>query len=863
MHTRFCASVIVPNKEPTSIIKAIFRCWITIFGAPKQFLSDNGGEFSNGEMRSLGDRYNIKLLNTAAECPFSNGVCERLNGILADSVRRIIHESKCSVDIALAWAVAARNALHNFSGFAPNQLVFGNNPVYPSVFTGDAPQLEERTNSHIVAENLNAMNAARREFIRSESDDRVRRALLRQVRDDDPRKFETGDCVFYKRNASDEWRGPARVIGRDGKQIVVRHGGAVVRVHACRLQQDVPSLRDEGRIADRLGVDSSSRQQSSENEDDDHSDGGGSGDQNNFEHERESTPAVPDPVAPPSPKTLPKASRSKASVKLGQRINYFDKGQKILGTIVSRAGKVGGKHQHCFNIKQSSGDVSWVDLSTVNWQPVEDEAEVLVLSASDCVFDAKLKEIESWKENNVFTEVEDRGQKTISVRWIITEKIKEGKPVTKARLVVRGFEEGFNDRTDSPTCSKDSLRLCLSLVATKGWQCNTIDIKCAFLQGDAVSRDIFVRPPKEFDNGMLWNLRKSVYGLNDAARAWYTKLKEDLVGLSMKKSSLDPALFYHHTNGALTGLVCVHVDDIMYAGTPTFQTEVINPLMERITVGSRNSGSFKYIGVNIEQEGGMLKLHQNDYIETLKPVQVPKETSSRRSDQLGEREVEQFQALIGQLNWLSTQSRPEIGFSVCELSKLGKSKPIVDDLMRANKVVKRVQDDRYAISFPALNISSLSVECYSDASYGNLDDGGSQGGYLIFLTDGESRRALISWQSKRIRRVVKSTLAAESLALLDAAQAGVYITHMIKEILGVQPVIRCYVDNKSLVEALHSTKSVEDKHLRIDIAALKDLLETQEITSVSWVRSAKQLADVLTKKGASAETLVSAVSCSH
>ena len=93
---------------------------------------------------------------------------------------------------------------------------------------------------------------------------------------------------------------------------------------------------------------------------------------------------------------------------------------------------------------------------------------------------------------------------------------------------------------------------------------------------------------------------------------------------------------------------------------------------------------------------------------------------------------------------------------------------------------------------------------------------------------------------------MKSSLATESLALLEAAQASNYIRHFISEVLGMKLVIKCYVDNRSLVEAVHSTKAVEDKHLIIDIAALKDLLVIREVASVSWVLLKGQLTNVLT-----------------
>ena len=109
---------------------------------------------------------------------------------------------------------------------------------------------------------------------------------------------------------------------------------------------------------------------------------------------------------------------------------------------------------------------------------------------------------------------------------------------------------------------------------------------------------------------------------------------------------------------------------------------------------------------------------------------------------------------------------------------------------------------------------------------------------------------------------MKSTLAAETLAALDAAQAGVFTATLLAEILNV-PVtsvpIKCFVDNRSLVEAAYSTKSVEDKHLRINIAVLRDMLCTRSVSTISWVKTSHQLANVLTKRGACSRPLLSAL----
>jgi hypothetical protein len=48
-----------------------------------------------------------------------------------------------------------------------------------------------------------------------------------------------GDMVLYKKDGEHEWRGPAKVIGRDGKTVVIKHGGdvrSVNRVHITKIQ---------------------------------------------------------------------------------------------------------------------------------------------------------------------------------------------------------------------------------------------------------------------------------------------------------------------------------------------------------------------------------------------------------------------------------------------------------------------------------------------------------------------------------------------------------------------------------------------------------------------------------------------------
>ena len=208
--THYGASRVIYTKRKEEIIKKIFQIWISIFGSAKKFLIDNGGELDNYEFRSLSENVNIRICTTAAESPWRNGIVERHNATLGFSVQKIMDDLKCDLSLAVAWAVSAKNALHNVHGFSPNQLVFGKNPNFPAVESNKP--LEGKTASEIVACNLNTVHAACQAFIKSESAEKLRKALRHQTCKYSDVKYFTGDIVYFKRNNGNEWKGPGTVI---------------------------------------------------------------------------------------------------------------------------------------------------------------------------------------------------------------------------------------------------------------------------------------------------------------------------------------------------------------------------------------------------------------------------------------------------------------------------------------------------------------------------------------------------------------------------------------------------------------------------------------------------------------------------
>ena len=146
----FCQSVVIKSKRKEVILRELFKMRITIFGYPKKFLMDNGGEFHNDEFHDYCENLSITIKTTAAESSWSNGLIERHNGIIGESVRKVMSDVNCSLELAFSWAFSAKNYVQNVYGLSPNQLVFRRNPNLPSVLTNKPPVSEGKTQNEMV-----------------------------------------------------------------------------------------------------------------------------------------------------------------------------------------------------------------------------------------------------------------------------------------------------------------------------------------------------------------------------------------------------------------------------------------------------------------------------------------------------------------------------------------------------------------------------------------------------------------------------------------------------------------------------------------------------------------------------------------
>ena len=116
-----------------------------------------------------------------------------------------------------------------------------------------------------------------------------------------------------------------------------------------------------------------------------------------------------------------------------------------------------------------------------------------------------------------------------------------------------------------------------------------------------------------------------MYGLNDAARAWYLSLAEELLKLGCKQSEIDKAAFRWMCNKELNGFLVIHVDDILTAGVEDFKKTMIEKLVEKFKIGKRKALIFRYVGLEIKQDKDGIQLSQKSYAHEMSEIEVETE----------------------------------------------------------------------------------------------------------------------------------------------------------------------------------------------------------------------------------------------
>lgn len=162
------------------------------------------------------------------------------------------------------------------------------------------------------------------------------------------------------------------------------------------------------------------------------------------------------------------------------------------------------------------------------------------------------------------------GKNVIGCRWGFSIKYNsDGNPERyKARLVAQGFTQQYlldYTETFAPVARMTSFRLIMSLAVNKNLHVHHMDVKTAFLNGD-LSEEIYMRVPQGINNkdNLVCRLRKSIYGLKQAARCWFEKLHSELRRYGFVNSNQDCCVYYFKGENFNDNVyIILYVDDII------------------------------------------------------------------------------------------------------------------------------------------------------------------------------------------------------------------------------------------------------------------------------------------------------------
>ena len=89
------------------------------------------------------------------------------------------------------------------------------------------------------------------------------------------------------------------------------------------------------------------------------------------------------------------------------------------------------------------------------------------------------------------------------------------------------------------------MRSIFALEASNRWEIRGIGVKTALLQGKQIERTVYLRPSKEANTTIIWELQECVYGLADASHYWYLHETEEFIKLGANVSRLVKLLACH------------------------------------------------------------------------------------------------------------------------------------------------------------------------------------------------------------------------------------------------------------------------------------------------------------------------------
>ncbi|XP_062075014.1 uncharacterized mitochondrial protein AtMg00810-like [Humulus lupulus] len=293
--------------------------------------------------------------------------------------------------------------------------------------------------------------------------------------------------------------------------------------------------------------------------------------------------------------------------------------------------------------------------------------------------------------------------------------------------------------------------------------------------------------PQGFDDKnrlFVCKLTKSLYGLRQAPRAWFDRLRATLLSWKFKNSRADSSLFFHKAPGLII-MVLIYVDDMIVTGNNKEKLQQFDAKLNSEFALKDLGPLIFFLGIEMHRDDTGLYLNQSKHIKELlsrtemqhlkscsTPMTAGKVLSKIDGEPLSNPTT--YRSIIRGLQYL-THTRPDLSFTVNKLSQFLQA-PTAAHWNAMKRVLKYLK----GLMYHGLHIKythRLNIVGFSDADWACCpDDRTSVAGYYVYLGD-----TLVSWSSKKQAVVSRSSTESEYRALAHVAAEISWIQSLLKE----------------------------------------------------------------------------------
>ena len=431
----------------------------------------------------------------------------------------------------------------------------------------------------------------------------------------------------------------------------------------------------------------------------------------------------------------------------------------------------------------------------------------------------------------------------------------------KARLVARGFMEGWVGDVFAPASLITTVRTFFAVAAARDLELGSLDVDGAFLKGElppgtwielpAYAREYMSAAPP--GSGPVYvHLKKAMYGLKIAPKVWYETLFAALKRHGFARAAADPCLFTATAPDGEHVYLVAYVDDCVVASKSKAGVKFgVNAVLSEFA-GRDQGEPTAFLGMKIEraraqrlimlsQERHLRDLLTRFHMEGCRPKATPL-AAGRVLAAAGEAldtSAYPYTSLLGGLLYLATHTRPDLAHGTSVLARY--SQRPTNNHWRALLDVLRYAAGTAGLRLHLGGGGELVGWCDADWA-GDIDTRRSTTGFIFKLGDGA-----IAWSSKRQGIVTVSTAESEYTAACAAAREASWLRQLAAALDVRVDIVPLMSDSQAAIAMTKNLSvSARTKHMDVRLHFLRERVARGDI-SLSYTSTVDMLADPLTK----------------